>query len=68
MIFVREVPAWCGVDGLPLSWRHFVFGMGVIQREKARTTLTHHWAVGMTQAERSARESWLSRMRQAAGW
>lgn len=25
--FVRELPAWTGADGYPLSWPHFVYGM-----------------------------------------
>jgi len=30
--FVRLMPAWVGGDGLPLSWRHYVYAMGHINR------------------------------------
>lgn len=37
--FAHELPAWTGLDGLPLSWRHFVHGMSFIGRNSIRRVL-----------------------------
>lgn len=36
MHFAYALPAWCGPDGLPLSWRHFVYGLQFIGRQWVR--------------------------------
>lgn len=37
--FVSDMPAWTGPDGLPLSWRHFLYGLRVLSRKSARQIL-----------------------------
>jgi len=37
--FAHALPIWTGKDGLPLSWRHFVYGMRFIDRLSVRSIL-----------------------------
>jgi len=37
--FAHMLPKWTGSDGLPLSWRHFVYGMSFIDRMSVRSIL-----------------------------
>jgi hypothetical protein len=55
---------------MPLSWRHFNVGMGLIGRETARATLRLYQALSMAQSldKTGARERWVETQRQAAGW
>lgn len=39
MTFAAEFPAWTGPDGLPLSWRHYVYGVAHLARRHLRATL-----------------------------
>lgn len=51
MTFALELPAWCGPDGFPLSYRHFVHGMAAIGRAALLETLAR------AQADRIGRYS-----------
>lgn len=46
--FCHRLPAWCGPDGLPLSWRHFQYGLAYLGRDHLR------WQLGLAQAGRLA--------------
>jgi hypothetical protein len=37
--FARELPAYCGPDGLPLSWQHFMAGYDELTKLFARDKL-----------------------------
>lgn len=39
MTFAASFPAWCGPDGRPLSYRHFVNGMAHLGRAHLRDSL-----------------------------
>lgn len=40
MIYASLMPAsWCTPDGFPRSWRHYIYGMAFIAREKLRSQL-----------------------------
>jgi hypothetical protein len=39
MHFAAALPAWCGSDGLPLSYRHFVYGLAFLGRHQLRDQL-----------------------------
>lgn len=48
--FARELPAWCGQDGYPKSWRHFQYGMQHIHRAHALEELRMTNAVRLAQS------------------
>lgn len=45
MTYALAFPAWCGPDGFPLSYRHFVHGMAAIGRATVLETLARAQAV-----------------------
>lgn len=65
--FARVMPGWCR-DGVPLSWRHFVYGLAHIYREQARASLRMASASGIVYAAKNAAKDWHERHRALAGW
>lgn len=49
MQFAAALPAWCGADGLPLSYRHFVYGLAYLGRHTLRDQLAHAQATRLAQ-------------------
>ena len=47
--FVHTLPAWCGPDGLPLSWAHYVYGLRYTGRLAARELLRSAQAARIAQ-------------------
>jgi hypothetical protein len=64
--FVHYLPAWLGEDKLPLSWRHFKYGLDHIRRLKARNALAAADAARMSQVDMNAWNEWRSTQRSAA--
>jgi len=51
--FVSALPSWVDDDGLPLSYRHFRYGMAWINRQDARLLLRDAAAARLAQAPRA---------------
>jgi hypothetical protein len=64
---VSGLPGWVGIDGNPLSWKHYQYGLQFLRRIKAREQLSLHNAVFMAQAKSEDRQSWKSELEIAAG-
>lgn len=58
MTFAASFPAWCGADGLPLSWRHYVHGLAWIARQFQRDQLAHAEAIRMAGTTKDDYEAW----------
>ncbi|MCA1789599.1 MAG: hypothetical protein LC667_07020 [Thioalkalivibrio sp.] len=57
--FARELPALCDSRGVPLSWRHFRYGLEEMERAHSREALRIAGAVGIAMAsDPAAREQW----------
>jgi hypothetical protein len=54
--FALQLPAWCGPDGLPLSWRHGVYGMGHLARAHVRRQ--HEVAEAVRMGQNMNAEDW----------
>lgn len=54
--FCRRLPAWCGPDGLPRSWRHYVYGRRHLARANARRRLGSAASTRLGQATREGYE------------
>lgn len=66
--FAREFPAWMK-DGVPLSWRHFVYGFAFLARARARDAIRSASAGAIVQAAKdSDRRDWWQRQTIVAGW
>jgi hypothetical protein len=66
--FAREFGAWCGPDGLPLSWAHYCYGLKHVHRSYARQDLRHAIAGRAAQADQKSFREWSMESRAAAGW
>lgn len=66
--FARELPAWCGADGLPRSWAHYLYGLRHLERARARIDLRS--AVAARAAKTDARNfrEYLADEQNVAGW
>lgn len=51
--FSSLLPSWVDAKGMPLSYRHFCYGMAWIHRHEARTLLRDSAATRLSQADRS---------------
>ena len=60
--FCHAFPSWVGSDGLPLSWRHFRYGMAHLARDEARRTLQAATSARISQADRQDFSQWRSDM------
>ena len=56
--FAQALPSWVGSDGLPLSYRHFRYGMAHLSRDDARQTLRLGIAGRMAGASNQDFRSW----------
>jgi hypothetical protein len=65
--FAREMPAWCGVDGFPLSWRHFRAGMSHIERAHAQEELRMTNAARLGQSDKEPFVDYTNRLRTVGG-
>jgi hypothetical protein len=63
--FVHALPAWCGRDGLPLSWQHYVLGTKALARQKVEERLHAAEAARMAQATMEDWQSWHREMTSA---
>lgn len=61
------MPAWCGTDGMPLSWRHFIYGSSHIRRSQAQEELRILNATRNGQADKDNFETIQTALRVAAG-
>jgi hypothetical protein len=66
--FARELPAWCGPDGLPLSWKHYQYGLRHLRRASARETIRQATAVRAAGADAKDYRDFESAVRADAGW
>jgi hypothetical protein len=66
--FAREMPAWCGDDGLPISWRHFQAGWPFIHRAVAQEEYRMTTAFRNAQADKAPYVEYTNRLRTAAGY
>lgn len=64
--FVRAYPAWVR-DGLPLSWRHFGYGMAHLGRAAAAESLRVAAAVAMSFMPSDEGRAWRAQQKRAAG-
>lgn len=39
--FCHQLPAWCGPDGFPRSWRLYQYGLAYLGRAHLRQQLAH---------------------------
>jgi hypothetical protein len=62
--FVATFPAWCGPDGLPRSWRHYVYGCRYLSRVHLRSQLAAAESARMSQAVKEDYVSWATDVRQ----
>ncbi len=66
--FAAKLPALMK-DGVPLSWRHYVYGCAYLGRERAREALRTAGAVGIAQSiDPAERRNWFERQRLTGGW
>ena len=68
MEFAYGLPAWCDERGMPLSWKHFQYGLAYLRRKKVRDELGLHNAVFMANAKDDHRRNWQNEMRMLAGY
>lgn len=66
--FAARLPAWCGPDGLPLSWRHWVIGMPYLTRARMRDRLDTFTATAAASASEQAAQRWIAGTTRGAGW
>lgn len=67
--FVRHFPQWCGEDGFPLSWRHYVYGLSALGRDNARKAIDLFRIYNISQAaDVSVKDAWLDDQKTLAGW
>lgn len=67
--FVRDLPQWCGRDGLPLSWAHYQYGLKHLIRARHREDLRQAMAVRIaTSADKQGYQDFESQWKAAAGW
>lgn len=66
--FARDFPAWCGKDGLPLSWAHYQYGLRHLVRARHREDLRTAMAVRAAGADKAGYQDYESQWRAAAGW
>lgn len=52
------MPAWCGRDGFPLSWRHYCYGLRYLGRSHIREQLARAGAARMAAAETDDYKAW----------
>lgn len=64
--FAHAFPSWCGGDGLPLSYRHYRYGMTHLGRDDARATLRLAIAGRMSQAGKDDFAAWRRHLRRLA--
>lgn len=64
----RGAPGWIGADGMPASWRHFVYGMEHINRKYAQQSLQLERATFIANAHEDDRANWLREQTIMAGW
>lgn len=57
-IFADVLPAWVGRDGLPLSWKHWRYGLPYITRRGIRETLETAQAVRAGRATEEWYKEW----------
>lgn len=60
-MFVRHFPGWTGPDGYPLSWRHYLYGLSYISRERARHKLAAADVLSVEHMKPADRRRWLQR-------
>lgn len=56
------------VDGVPRSWRHFVYGSAHLARAHARASLRAAAAAGVPYMKKEDAEAWYGVQRAAASW
>lgn len=66
--FTVHLPAWCGPDGLPRSWWHYVVGLRHIRRIRPRNRLDMAQATGAANATEKAHAEWEAATLTEAGW
>lgn len=67
--FAQGLPHWCGVDGLPLSWGHYVIGVYALGQLDERRKIAMFDAMTMAQAiDENVRRTWIESVRHAAGY
>lgn len=67
--FAEAFPGLLRTDGYPISWRHFVYGLQYIQRERAREALrTANVHAIAAKADEEHWESWTKIQSINAGW
>jgi len=59
MHFAAALPAWCGADGLPLSYRHWVYGLAYLGRAALRDELAAARAARMAQQSKDDFGEWV---------
>ncbi len=64
--FAAGLPGWMGLDGLPLSWKHFCHGMAYLRRKAARDILDLGAGVRGGMATESSYAKWRSEMEMKA--
>lgn len=64
--FAAALPAWTGSDGLPMSWRHFIYGMGHLSRSHHRSILSGAAATRGGMATEESYAGWRSTLEQRA--
>lgn len=65
--FCLAFPAWVGPDGDPISWRHFLYGSGAIQRSRAGEKLRMADAVAIHKTKEQVFRSWIREHSAMAG-
>jgi hypothetical protein len=57
-VFAQGLPRWCGADGLPLSWRHFHYGLSYLGRAYLREQAQVAGAVRMARGDEERFRDW----------
>lgn len=66
--FTAVLPAWCGPDGYPRSWRHYLAGRDYVIRARMRTRFDLALASSVAWAKEDAHRRWMDDTARAAGW
>jgi hypothetical protein len=67
-VFARAYPADVDSRGYPRSWRHYVYGMAVLQREHARESLRVASAMRAGFGSGVKVDEWFALKNAEAGW
>lgn len=66
-LFALRFPAWTQPDGYPLSWRHYIYGMGAVERENAAEKLRQADAVAVHKTKGEHYKRWVREHSAIAG-